>query len=61
MKGEKMKYYITVPEEQETNINIDYFAHELHLYSSKKIVIQRMLASLGSPNKEYFIKNHWHN
>jgi hypothetical protein len=37
-----MKYYNTIPEEQETVINIDYYERELIIYSSRKSVIQRL-------------------
>ena len=50
-----MKYYNTIPEEQETVINIDYFARVLHIYSSRKAVIQRLCDKLGEPNKLNYI------
>ena len=51
-----MNYYKTIPEEQETVINIDYFEKILYAYSSRKSVIQRLYARLGIPNKEYYVK-----
>lgn len=51
-----MKYYNTMPEEQETIINIDYFARKLQIYSSRKSVIQRLYKKLGEPNKSDYIK-----
>lgn len=53
-----MKYYNTLPEEQETIINIDYFARVLHIYSSRKSVIQRLYIKLGEPNKTDYINKH---
>lgn len=50
-----MKYYNTNPEEQETNISIDYFARVLHIYSSRKSVIQRLSNKLGEPTKADYI------
>lgn len=46
-----MKYYNTIPEEQETQINIDYFERTLNIYSSRKAVIQRLYTKLGEPTK----------
>ena len=51
-----MKYYNTIPEEQETTINIDYYKKRLILYSSRKPVIQRLIRKLGEPNKIYYLK-----
>lgn len=53
-----MKYYNTLPEEQETVINIDYFARTLHIYSSRKSVIQRLTKKLGDSNKTDYINKH---
>ncbi len=50
-----MKYYNTIPEEQETIINLDYYAKELHIYSSRKSVIQRLYNKLGKPTKTDYI------
>lgn len=52
-----MKYYKTIPEEQETIINLDYFAKVLSIYSSRKAVIQRLYNKLGEPNKTHHIKS----
>lgn len=46
-----MKFYNTMPEEQETIINIDYFSKILNIYSSRKSVIQRLYLKLGEPTK----------
>lgn len=46
-----MKFYNTIPEEQETIVDIDYYAKELHIYSSRKAVIQRLSNKLGEPHK----------
>lgn len=51
-----MKKYNTLPEEQEAVINIDYFSRVLHIYSSKKSVIQRLTLRLGKATKTYYIK-----
>ena len=51
-----MKNYNTIPEEQETIINLDYYNKELHIYSSRKAVIQRLYARLGEPTKTNNIK-----
>jgi hypothetical protein len=52
-----MKYYNTIPEEQETVINIDYYERELIIYSSRKSVIQRLYDKLGEPTETDFVKN----
>lgn len=52
-----MKYYNTIPEEQETQINIDYFERTLNIYSSRKAVIQRLYTKLGEPTKTDYINN----
>ena len=52
-----MKFNNTLPEENETIINIDYFARVLTIYSSRKAVIQRLYNKLGEPNKTDYIKN----
>ena len=51
-----MKYFNTLPEEQETIINLDYYSRTLHIYSSKKSVIQRLSLKLGEANKTDYIK-----
>lgn len=52
-----MKFYNTIPEEQETLINIDYYEKALNIYSSRKSVIQRLYAKLGEPTKIDYINN----
>ena len=52
-----MRYFNTLPEEQETIINLDYYSRTLHIYSSKKSVIQRLSIKLGEANKTDYIKN----
>lgn len=52
-----MKYYNTIPEEKETQINIDYFEKTLNIYSSRKSVIQRLYIKLGEPTKTDYINN----
>ncbi len=53
-----MKYYKTLPEEQETVVNINYYARTLHLYTSKKSVIKRLNAKLGESNKTDYINGY---
>lgn len=50
-----MKFYNTIPEEQESIINLDYFGRNLYIYSSRKAVIQRLYDKLGEPTKTYYI------
>lgn len=50
-----MKFYNTIPEEQESHIVIDYFNRTLTVYSSRKSVLKRLLNKLGKPIKEHFI------
>lgn len=50
-----MKFYNTNIEEQETQINIDYFTKTLNIYSSRKAVIQRLYNKLGDPTKIDYI------
>lgn len=51
-----MKYYNTIPEEQETTIVIDYYARVLSIYSSRKSVIERLYNKLGEPSEKNYIK-----
>ena len=50
-----MKFYNTSIEEQETTINIDYYAKTLVIHSSRKAIIQRLYNKLGEPTKTHFI------
>lgn len=43
-------FYNVLPEEQETIINIDYYAKSVFVYSCKTSVCKRLLKSLGEPN-----------
>ena len=52
-----MKFYNTEIEEQETQINLDYYTKTLNIYSSRKSVIQRLYNKLGEPSKSYYIKS----
>lgn len=52
-----MKFYNTNIEEQETQINIDYYSKTLNIYSSRKSVIQRLYTKLGEPTKTDYINN----
>ncbi len=51
-----MKYYPTILEEQETNINIDYFKNRTIVYSSRKKQIERLTKELGKPKETYYTK-----
>lgn len=53
----KEKFYNTEYEEQETVINIDYSEKEISLYTSKKIVYERIYKRLGNPTKKYYTRN----
>lgn len=48
------KFYNTIYEEQETNINIDYFNSEVSIYTTRKSVYLRLLNKLGNPKKIYY-------
>lgn len=50
-----MNFYNNFPEEQETNINITYVDGFLHIYSSRKSVLKRLLKALGEPMQANFI------
>ena len=50
-----MKYYNTNIEEQETQINIDYYSKKLNIYSSRKSIIERLYKMLGEPTKIHYI------
>lgn len=52
-----MSFYNTLLEEQETLINIDYSRNELIIYTSQKMVYQRLKKKLGQPYKVGYIKN----
>ena len=51
-----MKFYGTLLEEQETIISLDYYSRTLHIYSSRKAVIQRLSQKLGEADKIDYIK-----
>ena len=48
------KFYKTNIEEQETIINIDYFASKVNLYTCQKTVYDRLIKKVGEPNKTYY-------
>ena len=50
----KDKFYNVDYEEQETVINIDYCKKELHLYSSRKAVCDRIISKIGEPTKKHY-------
>lgn len=43
-------------EEQETTINIDYFAKTVGVFTSKKEVYTKLLKEIGEPTKQSFEK-----
>ena len=51
-----MRFYNTIPEEQETHIIITYADKSLCIYSSRKSVLKRLFKSLGEPATSDFIK-----
>ena len=55
------KFYNTSPDEQETIINVDYGKREVHCYTSRYAVYDRLLAKLGEPTKTFYTdkKNKW--
>lgn len=52
-----MRYYNTIPEEQETTINIDYYKKELVIYTSRRMQIERLMKKLGEPSRTYLVQN----
>ena len=50
-----MKYYNTLPKEQETIINLDYYERTLTIYSSRKAVIKRLSLRFGKADKINYI------
>lgn len=50
------KFYNTIPEEQETIINIDYYGRTVNLYTCQKIVYERLLKKIGQPKKIFYTK-----
>lgn len=51
-----MQYYNTSLEEQESVINIDYQERTLKIYSSRKVVIERLKKRLGNPTAVNTVK-----
>jgi hypothetical protein len=49
------KFYKTLPQEQETIVNISYFDEETTIYTSRKQQIERLLKELGKPEQVYYI------
>lgn len=45
------RFYSTNPEEQETIINVDYYAKEVNCYTSRKAQIERLTKKLGDPTE----------
>lgn len=48
------KFYNTIPEEQETIININYSVKEVSCYTSRKTQIERLTKKLGDPTKTFY-------
>ena len=48
------RFYNTSPDEQETIINVDYGKREVHCYTSRYAVYDRLLAKLGEPTKTFY-------
>ncbi len=49
------KFYNTIPEEQETIININYGAKKVNCYTSRYAVYERLIKKLGEPTQVYYI------
>lgn len=56
LRKETMKFYNNLPEEQETIINLDYYARRLTIYTSRKKQIENLTKALGEPNILFTIK-----
>jgi len=48
------RFYNTIPEEQETIINIDYYTSNVNVYTSQKTVYSRLIKKLGEPTKLHY-------
>lgn len=48
------KFYKTNIEEQETIINIDYFASKVKLYTCQKTVYERLIKKIGKPSQTFY-------
>lgn len=48
------KFYNTIPEEQETIINVDYGKREVYCYTSRYAVYDRLKEKLGEPTKTFY-------
>ena len=48
------KFYNTNPEEQETIINVDYGKREVHCYTSRYAVYDRLKAKIGEPTQTFY-------
>lgn len=49
-------FYKTTLEEQETILNIDYYGKKVHLYTSQKVVYERIVKKIGAPTKIFYTK-----
>lgn len=47
-------FYNTIPEEQETIINIDYEKSTVTIYTSKKSIYNRLVKKIGNPTKHFY-------
>lgn len=50
------RFYDVSLEEQETIINIDYYKKQVLIYTSRKVVYDRIVKKLGDPFKIYYSK-----
>lgn len=51
------KFFPTLLGEQETIINVDYYAKEVSVYTCRKSVAKRLYNKLGIPDKTYSTNN----
>lgn len=50
-------FYKTIEAEQETIINIDYYANIVNIYTCNRAIYQNLGKKLGQPLKEFYIKD----
>ena len=51
------KFIDTIREEQETQINISYSEKEVDIYTSRKVVFNKLIKKLGQPSKTFYYKD----
>ena len=49
-----LKFYNTIPEEQETIVNIDYSNKKVSCYTSRYAVYERIKRKIGEPTKTFY-------